>query len=678
MTKFTFRKKVYLQKTRKSWLQNPLLKDWVIINEDDHFNIRCKYCNQDVQSKLSVLKSHASCKKHRTNSFPFKGLQKKIKLNENISLLKMARSSEARLALYIACHSSINPVHHLINCVKENHKNEAMSEELTLGRTKCTAILKNVWAPYFKSKLKLDLANSIYSLIIDEATDITNVKFLGIVIKYYSVERRNIITQFLAMMECYDSTADGIVNVIKKVLNEFELSIENLCGLGTDNAQVMVGVHNSVHKKLQNLKSKKYLTLVPCSCHSLQLAVTHAVSKSFPPNLEYICNETYSWFSKSAKRQYLYKNIYKAINNEKEPLKIPRICTTRWMSIETNLKRICEQWQELKTHFGLAKVSEKCYACHILYDLYEDETLFLLAIFLKNILKETQTTNKALQSKTNDPLKILDDIYFLVNVIASKIYIKEKLMEIILGDRESLYKEFLLPNPYFGYEFETLLKSKIEEKKISSKEEKKIRKICLKFLKLLVSELKSRLPKNIIILKKISEFSIDNALKVIKNPISEILSEYNLNSTEIENIQNQWNNIAQQYWDTKMNITEFWIQVHNFRNSINENPFKDLSNFVISLLVLPFSNAEVERLFSLMTLIKNKQRSKMSNNLLCSLIRIREGVKLDNVCCCNIKISDDVVNKIGLSEKYQNELYEEDKDNINEFLDCLNTFDYSL
>lgn len=33
-----------------------------------------------------------------------------------------------------------------------------------------------------------------------------------------------------------------------------------------------------------------------------------------------------------------------------------------------------------------------------------------------------QSTNKALQAKTNDALQILDDIFFLVKVIAGKIY----------------------------------------------------------------------------------------------------------------------------------------------------------------------------------------------------------------------------------------------------------------
>lgn len=90
------------------------------------------------------------------------------------------------------------------------------------------------------------------------------------------------------------------------------------------------------------------------------------------------------------------------------------------------------------------------------------------------------------------------------------------------------------------------------------------------------------------VLKKISTFSIENTLKQIKTPISHILEEINFIPGDMEKIQNQWSYISEHLWDTNMNTTDFWIQVHNFRNSINENPFKELSDFVLSLLVLPF------------------------------------------------------------------------------------------
>jgi len=78
-----------------------------------------------------------------------------------------------------------------------------------------------------------------------------------------------------------------------------------------------------------------------CLCHSLQLAVSVAADACLPRYLEYLVRETYDWFSKSS-RQITYKNLYKTINDDKEPLKIVSACKTRWLSIETAVSRIVD------------------------------------------------------------------------------------------------------------------------------------------------------------------------------------------------------------------------------------------------------------------------------------------------------------------------------------------------
>lgn len=42
------------------------------------------------------------------------------------------------------------------------------------------------------------------------------------------------------------------------------------------------------------------------------------------------------------------------------PLKLVRACDTRWLSIESAVKRIENQWLELKTHFEIAATTESC------------------------------------------------------------------------------------------------------------------------------------------------------------------------------------------------------------------------------------------------------------------------------------------------------------------------------
>lgn len=120
------------------------------------------------------------------------------------------------------------------------------------------------------------------------------------------------------------------------------MNIKNLIGLGTDNASVMVGV--KVFMNYLNVLTHTYIILVKCVCHSIQLATSHACSETLPRHLDFLASETYCWFSKSTLRQQSYQNLFKVLNDSQTTLKIVRVCNTRWLSIETAVSRIIDQW----------------------------------------------------------------------------------------------------------------------------------------------------------------------------------------------------------------------------------------------------------------------------------------------------------------------------------------------
>lgn len=126
--------------------------------------------------------------------------------------------------------------------------------------------------------------------------------------------------------------ADAIVAAILYVLKEYNLKIQDLCGLGTDNGSVMVGARNGVFAELKEINPK--IILIPCVCHSLQLAVTTAAAAHLPNEIEFMISETYNWFSRSSNRQQNYQTIYKLLNDGHNTLKITQSCTTRWLSID--------------------------------------------------------------------------------------------------------------------------------------------------------------------------------------------------------------------------------------------------------------------------------------------------------------------------------------------------------
>lgn len=137
---------------------------------------------------------------------------------------------------------------------------------------------------------------------------------------YFDTDIRQVTSTYLSLVEMESCDGEALTNAIKTTLHSKDLDIKKLCGIGTDNASVMVGINNGVYVKLK----EEILSLIhiPCICHSLQLTVSATAAETLPRNIDYLIRETYNWFSYSTLRQAQYKNLYKAINDRHDPLKI--------------------------------------------------------------------------------------------------------------------------------------------------------------------------------------------------------------------------------------------------------------------------------------------------------------------------------------------------------------------
>ncbi|MGL5028977.1 MAG: hypothetical protein ACRC6C_02585, partial [Wolbachia pipientis] len=134
--------------------------------------------------------------------------------------------------------------------------------QFQMHRTKCTALICNVISPHFTDDLKNDIGSSYFSILIDESTDISVHKYLGIAIIYYSTAKKTIVTTYLALLELKECTATGKVAAIKLALNNVSLDMSKLRGIGTDNASVMVGINNGVYSQLK--EEVPSLVLIRC------------------------------------------------------------------------------------------------------------------------------------------------------------------------------------------------------------------------------------------------------------------------------------------------------------------------------------------------------------------------------------------------------------------------------
>ncbi|KAJ8914027.1 hypothetical protein NQ315_012051 [Exocentrus adspersus] len=450
-----------------------------------------------------------------------------------------------------------------------------------MHRTKCTAIINNVTGTYFMQELKNDIESSPYSILIDESTDISVTKYLGVSIIYFSKPLSKIVTTCLGLWELETADAEGITNTILKVLARFNLRLANLQGIGVDNASVMVGVNTGVYQRLK--AHCPNLILIKCICHSLQLAIT-AASKVLPRNLDFIIRETYDWFARSHSRQLAYKTLFATINEGHEPKKITRACETRWLSIESAVSRIFEQWLELKTHFGIARHRDNCYSAELLYNMYSDDCNYAYLCFLKPILKDVNRVNKCFESNNADPSKLLNDLLILLKDLVSKVTTPNSKFVLFRDNIE----EYFDGNCYLGYLFEIQIK---KMKESGFKQETELRGRCHSFLKILIKEITNRIPDN---LKK--------TLRHQKFDITLILEQFNKKPDEIAQIDNQWRKIHLIDWVNTSDTNKFWVEVLNYKDSQGVVVFEELALFALALLTLPHSNAEVERLFSQMNL----------------------------------------------------------------------------
>ncbi|KAH7967956.1 hypothetical protein HPB52_004397 [Rhipicephalus sanguineus] len=73
----------------------------------------------------------------------------------------------------------------------------------------------------------------------------------------------------------------------------------------------------------------------------------------------------------------------------------------------------------------------------------------------------------------------------------------------------------------------------------------------------------------------------------------------------------RWGKITLLDWKQISSTQSFWCEVHSYKDACGENPFAELVGFAMSMLVLPYSNAEVERSFRQLNIVKSKLRNKL-------------------------------------------------------------------
>ena len=652
--------KSYTQKYVKDWEKEADFRGWLKPVAGDDLHARCNVCNVTLTAKKKDLKDHSKTDKHRRATVTSKCSQKITEKfgskSENDS--EATKKAEIRTALYIAEHGSNAAVDHLGELISTLDRNSTVLKNLKLHRTKCSGLINHVIGPILHEELLNDVGDSYFSLILDESTDVSTTQCLGVMIRYFSKKMKKVVTSMYRLIELEATSANAILEAVLQALDVDKLQVSRLLGIGVDGASAMVGRHHSVSSMLKD--RVPHLVVVRCICHSLHLAASNA-SVVLPRHLDYMIRETYNWFSCSAKRQREYARIYAAMNDGQRGAKIPKVASTRWLSRGDAVAKVLQQYEELQLTFQLAKDKERCFQADQLWRMYEDKQNLLYLSFMCTQLSALNRINRIFQSANPDPCAIHKDLKDYISELLEQAVMPAALQS-IKDNLENLSElsvaRHLIPARaiYFGHKFSII------EMGIPQETAVLVREKCREFLLQIIVEVQKRLPDNIKLLSELSALSPEEAMKSNCRTIIPVATHFRAVSGEPEHVEAQWKALRHENWQSVeeaghkgIDREKFWAEVGEKKMADGEPKYPNVHRLVTSLLTMPVSNAEVERLFSQMNCVKTGLRNRMQIAMLESILRIRSRLHATNLTCVTYPISAKMLSVYRASVVYDGE-----------------------
>lgn len=179
---------------------------------------------------------------------------------------------------------------------------------------------------------------------------------------------------------------------------------------------------------------------------------------------------------------------------------------------------------------------------------------------------------------------------------------------------------------------------------------------------MLLKEMINRLPENMNIFKVYEHFSIlkcGNSLAQTKFAVVKVSMKVFMNpKVPLDVYETQWGKLPFVNWkdyfndDIPSNLHEFWPKVYNYRDTAGTYHFKEIALAVLYMLVIPTSNACVERVFSIMNSTKTRLRNRMQYELLDALLRVINYMNVNKMCCTSFTPSEEMLKKFNSHTMY--------------------------
>lgn len=245
---------------------------------------------------------------------------------------KLVRSAEFKMTMFLHEHNlPFLLMDHFRKFLVSVCPDSEVAKAVKCARTKATSLTKDCIIAEQISIISEKLKNCVFSIIIDETTDINAEKSLAIVARFYDDEQKKCKDKFLGLIKVTSCTAEDLFNTICNYFKDLEIPISNMIGLAANNASVMMGCISGVQARFKKIIPNFFV--LGCVCHLFHLCSSTAAHK-LPRSLEEMIPGIHNYFSRSSNRLARLQEFQLFV--DLKPHKLLHPSQTRWLSLQVS------------------------------------------------------------------------------------------------------------------------------------------------------------------------------------------------------------------------------------------------------------------------------------------------------------------------------------------------------
>ncbi|XP_042304027.1 uncharacterized protein LOC121920849 [Sceloporus undulatus] len=379
-------------------------------------------------------------------------------------------------------------------------------------------------------------------------------------------------------------------------------------GFSSDTTNVMFGEHHSLVSRLKTELPDVVFT--KCSCHLIHLVASEACLK-LPKSVEDLLQNLGSHFSQSYHSEQNLVEFQEFFTVEVRKILNPS--TTPWLSVKACVDKVLEQYTALNAYLRQTVCDDPSKTTEEMLNTMNNKFTEIYLEFVSYILGLFTDFNTMFQSESPLLHKVKPEIQRLLKTLTSN-YLKLHVVrtkDIFSVDHKDPNNFIDKEDIYLGLQAHESLSKLKDDTQVPEQEFTFFFETCQNFYIEAVSQIKK---------KFIFEDEIFSVLEIVDPVIAQSFQVRSLGKVfnRFSCLKENVNTLkAEQEWrehallefethglDSSLPPEKYWQKVFSLKNPVGAPLFGELKKVIRLLMVLPFSNGSVERIFSVLNNVK--------------------------------------------------------------------------